>query len=317
MKIDVHSHYYPKEYLKEIDRLNVWPSKEFKAIQLGSVEKITDENIIMSSMDEAGIDIQVLSLTSPGVVTVKADVGASLSKIVNDDFARLVEKYPDRFRAFAAIPLQDTERALKELDRAIEVLGLHGAVVPSNIAGKPIDSPELWPFYERVMHLDIPIYIHPTIPALKGIEGYGLDIIVGWLFDSTLAILRLILSGVLEKFRELKVILAHLGSTVPYIIERIDMLSKKSSQPYGTLSNIREIPSEYFKRIYVDTVSFYKPALMCGYATQGPDKLLLGSDYPWGDLNRTVTIIEELNIPEEDKQKIFYRNAAKLLRIKP
>ncbi len=316
MKIDVHSHYYPKEYLKEIDKLNIWPSEEFKAVQLGSGEKITDENVVMSLMDEAGIDIQVLSLTSPGVVTVKADVGASLSKIVNDDFARLVEKYPDRFRAFAAIPLQDTERALKELDRAIEVLGLHGAVVPSNIAGKSIDSPELWPFYERVMHLDIPIYIHPTIPAIKGMEGYGLDVIVGWLFDSTLAILRLILSGVLEKFPELKVILAHLGSTVPYIIERIDMLSKKTSQQFGALSNIREIPSKYFKRIYVDTVSFYKPALMCGYATQGPDKLLLGSDYPWGDLKRTVTIIEELNIPEEDKQKIFYQNAAKLLRIK-
>lgn len=313
MRIDVHSHLLPIDYIKELDRRQAWPTKSFRQVQLSPGEKLYNVEVRIKQMDRLGVDIQVLSLTGPGVLLLEPKVGITLAKMVNNRLAKIVEKYPERFVGLATLPLQDVEGTLDELDRAIKDLGLSGVYIFSNVAGKTIDSHEFWPFYEKAAKLDIPIFIHPTNPiSIKGMEEYGLVNMIGFPFDTTLATMRLILSGLLERYPTLKIVLAHLGGALPYMTGRIDAQSK--IDPECRIS-ISKPPSKYSKLLYLDTVSLHKPSLTCALATQGPEKLLFGSDYPYWDLSSSVEIIRELDITDEDRQKIFYKNARKILKI--
>jgi len=268
----------------------------------------------IEDMDACGIDMQCLSLGIPGTDRVEPDLGISLAKMVNDEISRIVNKYPDRFVGFATLPLQDIDGALEELDRAINDLGLKGVMIYSNVAGKPLDSPEFWPFYEKSAKLKIPIFIHPTLPVMANVtKEYQLTPVIGFLFDTTLAMLRIIFGGVLEKFPSLTFVLAHLGSTIPYVLTRIDF---ESGLFPGSWVNISKPPSEYFRSVYVDTVSLHEPALKCAYETIGIERFVFGTDYPFWDIPSGVNSIEKWEISEDEKNKIFSENAIKILRLK-
>jgi len=278
-------------------------------------DAMTDIDLRLRDMDACGMDMAVLSLTAPSVDLLDIDEGVALAQLVNDEIAGITKRHPGRFAGLATLPFRDMDRALEEMDRAIDQLGMQGVIICSNIAGATLDSPELLPFFEKANERGTPVFIHPTTPAAgETFKDYRLAPMLGFVFDTTITITRLILSGVLHKYPNLKLILAHLGGTIPYLIDRLDFCY----QAYPECRvNIPNPPSEYLKLAYFDSVCFHKPSLMCALAFAGPDRVLLGSDYPHviGDMRRAVDSIRDLDIPQEDKAKICGGNVAKLLGI--
>jgi len=323
MKIDFQTHVIPPEYVKELSKRKVFPyaksegPKSFVFYAEGAgypiIKEMYDLEKRIEDMDAAGVDIQCLSLGVPGTDPLDPELGLSLSRKVNDEIARMVEKYPDRFVGLANLPLQNIDGAIDELNRAINDLGMKGVMIYSNVAGKPLDSPELWKFYEKSAKLKIPIFIHPTLPVMAdALKGYQLIPVVGFLFDTTTAMLRIIFNGVLEKYPSLTFVLPHMGSTIPYLLGRIDY---ESGRLPGGRGSISKPPSEYFKSVYVDTVTLHIPAMKCAYETIGIDRIVFGSDYPYWDVPTQIKSIEDWDIPEDEKRKIYSENAIKILRL--
>ena len=326
MKIDFHNHFYPPEYLK---RLEQW-GRRYEFIQDATGLKIVKEKGArflgitaqhvspeqrIADMDRIGIDIQVLTLTTPNVYFSTRKRNLTLAKMANDFFADLSQKYPHRFITFASVPLNHPEDAINELHRAANDLGMKGVVLGSNIDGKHLHSKEFWPFYAEVHQLNLPIFIHPMVPAHpETMAEFPLIPLIGFVMDTTISVAKMVYSGLFEEYPNLTLILPHMGGTLPFLFERID----NGYRAYAECrKHIPKLPSQYLKRFYYDTVSFHKPALMCAYYSVGADHMVLGSDYPHviGDISKSVSTIEELDIPQEDKAKIFGENGKKILRL--
>ena len=325
MRIDFHNHFYPEPYLAELDKGQTRATVEKDDEGQTLLVYAGDYNIIVSGhrnpeariedMDAAGVDMHVLSLTTPGVHIETRSQGVALARLVNDAFADIVARHPSRFVALAALPLQDPAASARELERAVTQLGLRGATLFTNVNGGPLDAAEFWPLYEKAAELDVPLFLHPTSPVgVEAMDAYRLVPLVGFPLDTTLAITRLVFSGVFEHWPELKIVLSHLGGAVPYLAERIDRGFYAYPECRGNLSRP---PSQVFKQLYMDTVSFSPEALLFAIDFVGPDKLVLGSDYPHqiGDLPKSVRAVEALPIADEDKDRIFGQNAAKLLKL--
>jgi aminocarboxymuconate-semialdehyde decarboxylase len=267
----------------------------------------------LEAMDKAGVEAQVLSIIIPGaeILDLKSSIG--LARLVNDEMAEVVSHYPERFTALTTLPLRDTDASLRELDRAANKLGFQGIMFFSNIDGAPLSDPRLWPIYEMAQELDQPIFIHPTRPVMVDeVREYGLEIIVGFMFDTTLAALKMIFSGVLERYPKLKVIVPHAGSTLPYLLGRIDY---QSAQIPGSRDNLRAEPSDYIKRFYTDTVSMSGPALDYVYKLLGPEQLLFATDFPYWEMEPSVALVKQMDIPTQHKEDIFHKNAKRLLKL--
>jgi uncharacterized protein len=247
-----------------------------------------------------------------------------LAKMANDEMAELCVKYRDKFvAAIALLPMNNVEAALKETDRAIKDLGFRGIYLHSNINGKPLDAPEFLPLWEKMAKYNLPVYIHPWRPpefsdyATEKESKYNISGNFGWPYETTVAMTRIIFSGILEKYPNLKIITHHCGGMVSFYAGRI-------YQHYGLRSyGLTRRPLDYYKMFYADTAIHGNPqALMLAYDFWGPDKLVFGADLPLGDqyfgvrsYRSTINAINAMNIPEEDKQKIFADNAVNILRI--
>jgi aminocarboxymuconate-semialdehyde decarboxylase len=233
----------------------------------------------------------------------------------NDFFAELCQKYLQRFIPFASVPLDHPEDAIEKLHRAVKDLRMKGVVLGSNIDGKHLHSKKFWPSYEEVNRLNLPIFIHPMVPIHpETMAEFPLAPLIGFLMDTTQSVAKMVYSGLFEKYPNLTLILPHLGGTLPFIFERLDngYRSYVGCQPY-----IKKIPSEYLKQFYYGTVSFYRPALMCTYDAVVADHMVLGSDYPHviGDISKSLFSLEELDISQEEKEKILGENGKKILKL--
>ena len=304
-KIDCHTHLFPRKYVKELDKLNIPFGRTLS-------ERFTSTPLRISDMDEAGIDMQVISIAVPGVNMSTPENAIHLSKLVNDETAKLTE-HDSRFIGLASLPMLSPMEAVDELRRAVEDLGLRGAALFTTVKGKPIDLPEFWPVYRMASKLKVPVFVHPIAPLHREVyDDYSLLSVLGFPFETTIAATRLTLSGLLEDLPDLKIVLSHLGGTLPYLVGRIDDGHRLFS---SSQNKIRQSPSLYLKKMYLDGASFYKPALTCALDFWGADKLILGSDYPYGwmrELRRCVESVEDLGLEADELDKIFHRNAEKL-----
>ncbi len=326
MNIDFHNHFYPPEYLNKLEEWGTRyefvqnPSglkivKEKGARFLGITSEHVSPEQRIADMDRIGIDLQVLTLTTPSVFFSTRKRNRFLAQMSNDYFADLCQKYPDRFTAFASVPLKHPDDAIAEVRRAVKELGMKGVALGTNIDGTHLHSKAFWPFYEEVERLDVPIFLHPMVPAHpESMAEFALVPLVGFVMDTTMTVSKMVFSGLFEKFPQLTFILPHLGGTLPFLFERLDngYRAYEECQP-----NCSRPPSTYLKNLYYDTVSFYEPALMCTYLAVGADHMVMGSDYPHviGDISKSVSSIEALPISPEEKRKILGENGKKILKL--
>jgi aminocarboxymuconate-semialdehyde decarboxylase len=332
MIIDYHAHIYPRPFMEEIARKGAPYGVGLERNEAGDEmlkfegmhfwaykEHFFNVQQRLALLDEAKVELQVLSMGPPMVYWADPKLALRLCQIMNDEIASLVGQYPTRFIGFAALPFQDQRLAIEELKRAHQSLGLVGVQMGSNIHGKPIDHPDLWPVYEKIEENDLPIFIHPINPlGQPGIHDYRLDLTVGFPFDTTLAAARLIMGGVMERFPGLKICFAHLGGALPFLKERLDIGWRTRHIFPGKRTSIPKPPSEYMKLFYLDVVSCADPALLCALDCSDTDHLVLGSDAPFavGHLQKSIECVQKFPFfSEADKEKVLYGNAARLLKL--
>ncbi len=325
MIVDFHNHFYPKAYLDELKKGKGYASVSKDTRNRLVINYTGDYNVVVGpfvnledrvrAMDKCNVDLQVLTLTTPCVERETRERGTRLAKLANDAFGEIVDKQSDRFTALAALPLQDPEAAVEELQRAVEECGLSGATLMSNANNRPLDSPEFLPIYEKAAKLDVPLFIHPTSPINSAaMEEYRLVPILGFGVDTTLAVLRFVFSGVLEKVPNLKLVASHLGGVFPYLRGRIE----KGFNAYPECKvNISKPPSYYLKKVWMDSVCYDPDVFMSTYKYYGADKMVLGTDFPLqiSDMEKSVGRIRQLSIDDQEKRKILEENAEKLLKL--
>lgn len=304
--IDVHTHIpvtTPVEDIKE----NYEPLV-LQAIQ-NSQKRIAD-------MDKSRIDIQALSIANhvqPPFLEFRPEVASAY----NDLLAEVVAAHQDRFVGLATVPLQTPLAAAKELERTMKQLGFRGVEIGTSVNGRNLDAPELWPFYEKAQELHAFIFVHPTnVQGAERMPKYHLANLVGNPSATSLAVASIIFGGVLERFPRLTFCFAHAGGFAPYQRGRFEHgylvrpeCKEKLSKP----------PSEYFKRLYFDTITHYGPALTYLIETVGSDHVLLGSDYPadMADFNPVSSVESLKTISSAEKKRVLGSNAIKLLNMLP
>ncbi len=323
--IDFHNHYYPPAYLDAIERgpssVRVTrdaegnPTLHYPGDYNVAVRGHRDIDYREQVLREAGVDTQVITLTTPGTHIEAPAAAVRLAKLVNDAFARVVADKNGRFVALATLPLNDPEASVFELRRAVEQLHFSGAMLFSNVNGMPLYDKRLWSLYEVANELEAVLYIHPTNPVgVEAMMDYWLMPLVGFLFDTTLAAAGLVFSGVAERFPNIRWVLGHLGGAIPYLAERLDRGYHAFPE---CRQNIAQPPSTYLKRFYYDTVNFDPRAIELAISFAGIGQILAGSDYPHqiGSIEKMLHSIRELRISPEDQQKILGDNSARLLRL--
>jgi len=322
--IDFHNHFYPKEYMDELSKPGGYARVERDKHGRLLVHYEGDYNIVvgphvdindrLSDMDRNGVEMHVLTLTTPSVERETRERGIKLARLANDGFSKICERYPDRFVALAALPLQDPEVAAEELERSVKNLGLKGGTLMSNVAGKPLDL-DLQPVYDKAVKLDVPLFIHPTSPInTKFLEDYRLVPIMGFGHDTSLSVLRMVFSGLFEKMPELKIVASHLGGIYPYLRGRINIGYKAYPE---CKVKINKLPTEYLKRIWVDSLIYDEEVFKSTLAFLGHEKIVLGSDHPHqiGYINEAHKRIIGLKLGSEAEEAILNGNAAKLLKL--
>jgi len=325
LAIDFHNHFYPSKYLEELSKPGGYARVEKDAEGRLLVHYEGDYNVIVGphidlserlrDMDRCGVERHVLSLTTPCVEREAPKRGVKLAKLANDGFAEICNKHPDRFSALAALPLQSPVEAAEELERAVRDLGLSGGTLMTNANGKPLDSPELMPVYERAVKLDVPLFIHPTSPMNNvAMDEYRLVPIIGFGVDTSVSVLRMVFSGLFERLPRLKLVASHLGGVYPYLRGRIDIGYKAYPE---CKVKIKRPPSEYLKKVWVDSIIYDNDVLLSTLAFLGDGKIVLGSDHPHqiGDIDQAINRIRKLDIDEKSKEKILTGNAKKLLKM--
>ncbi|MCL5961416.1 MAG: amidohydrolase [Chloroflexi bacterium] len=326
MRVDLHTHFYPPEYWQRLaewcdgfetvkDAFGRTIVKKNGARFVTPTPPMSEPELRIKEMDAAGIDIQAISLSAPNVYYTRDDEkGLELARFTNNKLAEVRDKYPKRFMCLASVPLQNVEMAIEELNRAINQLGMNGAIIGSNINGKQLNSPEFEPFWAECNKLKLAITMHPMPPiGMEKMGEFGLAPMVGFIFDCNLAIARMVYDGIFERYPDFKMVLPHLGGAVSILIERWDHGFREMPDCRVKIS---KPPSEYIKNLYFDTVNFHKPAMMCCYGTVGAGQMVLGSDYPHiiGDIYRSVTSIQDMDISGEEKEMIFGGNALRILK---
>ncbi|MGE3840879.1 MAG: amidohydrolase family protein [Vicinamibacterales bacterium] len=332
MKIDVFNHIITPKYNER--RLAVAPAR----LRLPDTQRLMptlfDLDARFRIMDAAGEDyVQIVTTANPPVEAMAEPTEAlELSRIANDEMADLVARFPGRFvGAAACIPMNHVAGALDELDRAIGQLGLCGVQVYTEVNGRPLDDPEFAPIFERIAQLDVPVLLHPARgperPDYPGETMSRFDTwrVVGWLYDTVAAMTRLVFSGIFDRHPDFKVITHHLGGFAPYAGERIregyDKFLKAAQarhEPPGLASH----PYEYFHRFYADTITIGSvPALECGVAFFGPERVLFATDMPFDTqggrkyVSVALEAMDQWQASEAVKHLIFEDNARRLFRL--
>ncbi|HEY5017737.1 MAG TPA: amidohydrolase family protein, partial [Streptosporangiaceae bacterium] len=279
---------------------------------------LTDERLRI--MDEQGVSMQVLSLTAPGVQTLPASQAVPLAALVNDRLAEVIGRYPDRFAGLAAIAPQDPAAAAAEIGRAVGSLGLNGAVINSHTGGEYLDEEKFWPIFEAAEAARAPIYLHPRSPSAQMAGPYrkfGLETgIYGFQAEAGLHAIRLICSGVFDRFPGLTIVLGHLGEGIPFWLWRVDYMHPVRSSRHGR-PKLELTPSEYFKRNFAITTSGmnWHPALRFCIEAVGADNIMFAIDYPYQLTQGAVDFMNDAPITAEDKHKVYHRNAERIFGI--
>ena len=286
------------------------------------IQNLDDERL--KDMDDSGIDIAVLSLTSPGVQIFDPASASSLATRFNDELAEGIARHPDRYVGLAAFSPLDPANAAKELERSVKKLGLRGGILNSHTLGTYLDDDQYWEIFEAAEALDVPIYLHPQTPSAKMIEPFlkrGLDAAVyGFACETGLHALRLVVSGLFDRFPKLQIVLGHCGEALPYWLSRIDFMHGhiSVSKRYEHVHPLKRKASDYLKENFHYTSSGvgWAPPVMFIREVIGADRMMYAMDYPWQFVPSEVGVLEQMPIGEAGLKQFFEDNARALFKIK-
>ncbi len=279
--------------------------------------KLIDPQERLKDMDKMGIAIQAIS---PGpnqfYYWTDGELGAKLARMQNDRVAQIVRSRPDRFVGMGTLPLQDTQKAVQELERIVKELGLHAVEISSNVAGADFDAPRFEPFWAKVQELDVLVFVHPVgFTDAERLKDYYLNNVIGQPLEEAVFVSRLIFGGVLERYPDLKIVVGHGGGYLPFYPGRMDHAYKvrPESKPH-----ITRPPSEYLKKLYFDSIVYQEPSLENLVRFAGSDHVLLGTDYPFdmGEADPVGFINQLKSVSPAARTQILGGNAVRLLKIK-
>jgi predicted TIM-barrel fold metal-dependent hydrolase len=335
-KIDFEAHFVTEAFIDALSKNKGYPrlvedkaaktrrmyftpeaAEPFSDVLLGNLFDVGEQRL--KTMDTAGIHMQVLTLTAPGVEAMDPATGTALAKSSNDALADIIGKNPDRFAGYAALAPKDPEAAAGELERAVKELGLKGWKTHSNYGDSYLDEKRYWPVLAKAEELNVPIYLHPTAPIIAELSTYGFALggtAFGFGVETSMVMMRLILSGVFDHFPHLKVILGHLGEGLPFILQRMDFpfVRPHFKKDPGLLPVLKKKPSDYIKEnMFVTTSGNYlEPAFMCTKEALGLERILLGTDYPYEDPGECMAFLEGLPLSKEEKDMVYGSNAGQM-----
>lgn len=320
-RIDAFAHVLPKPFIDEM--LEVHPTEELEAVS--DTPRFWDMDIRFDDLDEFGIDKQVITLARPPIWRgINREDALKMTRIANNEVKKLADEHPDRLIPVATLPFLDGE-FIDEFERCIDDLGMAGVQIFSNVEGNPIDAEPFRPFYDAVASKDVPIWLHPQLHEWHDWDDeYMLHKILGWPFDTSLALARLVFGGVMDDHPDLKIIPHHMGSMIPHFVNRLDMFHQmlvehRDVYPYP-VNELEGTVEETFSRFYADTCRCgASDVLEDGLSFFGEDKMVFATDYPFGPdegrgfLREEVQGVENMDIDEETRQNVYENNLQSIL----
>ena len=324
--IDVHSHMLCEEWL-QLFKQHSGPRFSIRTVAGGKEvihadgvpfmtpqPEMFDYQSRFRAMDEAGVGMAVLSLTGPNVYWGDADASARAARAINDSFAEAARAYPDRLRWMCSLPMQFPDRALAELERCVK-RGALGVMALANIGGAAWTDPLFAPVWAELDRRRFPVFMHPTVPCgadLMGMADFQLSASVGFPFDSTMAVSRMIYAGFFDRYPNLKLIVAHGGGALPFLAARLDRCWEIIPACREHLS-VR--PSEVLKRIYADTALYSREALRDTIECFGGEHVMYGTDFPHTNADMGPSLARIGELPPALRDNVRGRNAQRVLGI--
>lgn len=323
-RIDIHTHFQCLDFVKHLVGRSALPRSVLDGgtyavecaagFRVPALPKLIDMDSKLRDLEALGITLSVLSHGLPlGPDVLGGAEADEWAMRINDELACIVAAYPSKFVGFGTIGFGDPHRARAEIDRCVNQLGFKGLQIFSNIAGKTLDAPEYRPVFQHIARIGLPVHLHPAIPLGQvGLDSPSLALSVGFPYDASLNVLRLIYSGAFDENPGLKLIVAHTGGVLPYLKGRIEAYSASSpliTEPH----RLRRPVGDYVDSLYVDTVCYHREALACCYEVLGAERLLFGTDHPFSAYQTAAELIDKLDWPSSHREMIYHGNAERLL----
>lgn len=282
------------------------------------------DQVRLAHMDAAGVDMQVLALTSPGVQVMDKATAVSFSQQANDYLAEAVARHPTRFAGMIAVAPQDPAAAAREIERGVSRLGMNAVVINSHTQGEYLSDPKFWDIFAAAQACDTPIYLHPNaMPAnmIASFQDCGLDgAIYGFGVETGLHALRIITAGVFDHFPRLRMIIGHMGEALPFWAYRLDYMHRATvrSQRYASMKPIRRQPSDYLRENFYITNSgvAWEPAIRFTQEFMGPQRVLYAMDYPYQHAVDEVIALDDMAMPDDHKRMFFQTNAETVFKLR-
>jgi len=306
--IDGFSHILPKAFIRELSISH--PTDELR--ESGSLRHLSEIENRIRVLDKYRIDKQILTIARPSIwINMAKDIALKMTRVANDTLCEITQKYPDRLIPVGILPVP-CEEFMGEFDRCIEDLGMAGIQIFSNVDGRPLDDLEFRSFFAKAHRTRTPIWIHPQLRSEWPPE-FVLDKIFGWLFETSLALSRLVFSGIMEEYPDLTIISHHMGAMIPYFSGRIrSFYEAREMFPRAKFRHLSKDPLEYFKRFYADSIlNGSVPAFECGYRFFGPGHIIFATDYPFGPgqgepwVEEAIHQIRISDLPQAEKDQIL------------
>lgn len=321
--IDCHCHYAPVPVVQAFARAMQTSSGDdlYQAKDKGTpaafrdwtFPRLPDIKAHFRDGDASGVTREVFTYSN----ALPPGAEMKVIRLINDEVAGLAQRYPDRVIGTAAASPFGGRESIQALEHAITELRLKGVSIQTSYGGRYLDSPDLAEFYEAVGELDVPIFVHPSLTPVgwESMRDYLLPAVIGYPFETTLCMARVIFSGLLDRHPNLKFVFTHSGGALPYLHGRLEAFCQAFQGEFGQLE---DRPTAYLHRVYVDSNCFSAAALRCAIEVVGPDNVLFGSDYPfmpYHDALTSLRVIDQLELSEETRRKILSENAKRLLRL--
>jgi predicted TIM-barrel fold metal-dependent hydrolase len=336
MIVDFQAHVFPPAYLDALQHLNgnvvleppdpysgmryLYDKRLGRRINTATLQG-QDPHVRLRHMDELRIDVQVVSIPPPGADRFDPEDAIAIARVANDALGELCAVDADRLLGLYTLPTASIPAALDEIERATHELGLRGFGCYTNLDGRALDDESLFPLYERIAALGQPIYVHPTVPLAT--EATGLDImpvlIYGWAFDASVAMTRLVYGRVIDRFPEINWVVADVGGVLPFFAQRAINIYTGRTDEIHARYGLKENPLDQLRRFYVDTADHPAATLRCALDFFGPDRLVFGTNYPYGPdegrrfVRNCLDAVAGLGLAADDTSKILGGNAAQVL----